>query len=1034
MADQLEIINAEGEVLFYSLDPARSLTNIGRDRENDIVIDDPAVAPFQAVLDHHQKPYRLLILSQEGRVILEGQLLPADVSINLQHWDHLELGRYTVVLVESQPGQPPAGPIPAGPLSGQRSEAPAPPRPASPAFIPRPSGRPEPPPAVLPVLELVPPLTSAVTPTGSVDRFTMLPQNKVSDLVPIKLSKVEWTVDVEQTAAFELSLTNGGDRVAMFQIFVEGLDESWVQVLPQPQVNLFEGHSTAVTLTITPPQAPTSYAGVYYFAVVVTSPTYDNEYSQLGATLVVNPYYQFSVYELSPRVQTISWFRRSAQTTATVINEGNSPAGFRLEGGDDEKACHYEFQVPGEPVTLTGLAPLRLLPFEIQPEGHLATVPITIVPHTRPLFLRRRVYPFTIAVTPLEGQQMARALPGELRQRPLLGLLPLLLLALLLFFLCGTSVWFMFGPRLHTFTVDGQVGEKTITTGQEVTLGWQASQFATLRLEPDIGRLEDSSGEVRVAPLVDTEYKLQARNFLSPFFFFLDDQTELTRRVTVKAIKPSVLEFEVDPDQIVLGEEAILSWKVEHADEVILKSTGGQLETLPTAEYQAQRLVSPAESIVYGLEASNFHGDTSRSVELMVVTPTGTPVAPPVIQSFNVVPGQIIQGESVSVNWSVAGADSVVINPIAGSFGPNGSVPDAPQVNTLYVLEARKAGAAPVSTAQYVTVLVPTGTPSPSPTPAAPEIEFSASKTELVVGEGGDDDTVTLFWTVKGAVTDVQLANSQNAIIQTRLTPQAQLEVPVDEESTLFTLIAYNQDKSSRKSVTLKVATATPKPTDPPPPLPTPQILLFQITEPGPPKVEPTEAEGTYRVQKNTKVTFEWSADQAAEFTQLTIDSKDGIIIAVGTRTGKAPNVEITKEGSFVLVAKNADGKESNPKTIKIEFLAKSPPDPPDNVRGTEKPEGNTIEWDWEFDPDKSDIIGFRLYRAEMPGGNFEPIADENDPGMGKDGGNKYLDESPPGGTCGKAYYVVAVYLDLDGTKRESAASTTSWFSSPCPN
>ena len=49
--DHLEIISINGEVTFYVLDPSKGLTNIGSDPENDVVIADERVAPFQAVLD-----------------------------------------------------------------------------------------------------------------------------------------------------------------------------------------------------------------------------------------------------------------------------------------------------------------------------------------------------------------------------------------------------------------------------------------------------------------------------------------------------------------------------------------------------------------------------------------------------------------------------------------------------------------------------------------------------------------------------------------------------------------------------------------------------------------------------------------------------------------------------------------------------------------------------------------------------------------------------------------------------------------------
>ena len=60
--DQLELIAPSGQVSFYDLDPARGVANIGRHPDNDIVIDSPSITPFHAVLDYHEKPYRLILL------------------------------------------------------------------------------------------------------------------------------------------------------------------------------------------------------------------------------------------------------------------------------------------------------------------------------------------------------------------------------------------------------------------------------------------------------------------------------------------------------------------------------------------------------------------------------------------------------------------------------------------------------------------------------------------------------------------------------------------------------------------------------------------------------------------------------------------------------------------------------------------------------------------------------------------------------------------------------------------------------------
>src|SRR3712207_324945 len=104
--DQLEIITATGHIEFYNLDPGKGLTNIGQHPENDIVINDPDVAPFHAMLDHRQRPYQLILLSQQGYTRLRGQQLSPDGGDALQNLDTLQLGSYTVILVESMRGRP----------------------------------------------------------------------------------------------------------------------------------------------------------------------------------------------------------------------------------------------------------------------------------------------------------------------------------------------------------------------------------------------------------------------------------------------------------------------------------------------------------------------------------------------------------------------------------------------------------------------------------------------------------------------------------------------------------------------------------------------------------------------------------------------------------------------------------------------------------------------------------------------------------------------------------------------------------------
>ena len=68
---QLEIISASGHIEFFTLDPAKGITNVGSHPENDIVLRGPGIAPFHAMLDHRQHPVRIILLAQNGRTLTQ---------------------------------------------------------------------------------------------------------------------------------------------------------------------------------------------------------------------------------------------------------------------------------------------------------------------------------------------------------------------------------------------------------------------------------------------------------------------------------------------------------------------------------------------------------------------------------------------------------------------------------------------------------------------------------------------------------------------------------------------------------------------------------------------------------------------------------------------------------------------------------------------------------------------------------------------------------------------------------------------------
>ena len=671
---QLEVIRADGEVEFYDLDPVRGIVNIGRHPENDIVIDSPGVAPFHVVLDHRQKPYQVVVLSHEDQIVVEGQILPPNHSRELYGWERIQFARNTIVLLE---GEWPTAAVP--------------------TVLTRPADYP----ALEEMVEAPTGEVPVFTAPGST--FTIPPPDLTDEIILTELPEREHTVDVGQTAFYQMTIINGGGIVATFEVTVEGLDLDWVAISP-PQLNLNEGGRATITIGITPPRQPASYTGAHHFALVVTSPNHPGLRSQRGATLIINPYYEFVVGELSPKRQTTSWFKRAGRTKIPIVNKGNSEALFRLEGADDERACSFEFHVPGEEVSLVTQAEMRL------PPGKTADIPLRITPHSSRLVgLRKRTYSFTITTTMIEGEQMPRAVLGELRSRPLIG--PGLFLLTIVSLIALTV--FTFWPRV-TF----EVAPRSVRAGQEVHLKWEALPPFLIKLslnDEEVGAPKDSTTK---RPIKTTIYNLRGDTWLSQLLPFMSKP--VPRMVEVTPVKPDILLFEAQPEQITNGESAILSWLAVDADDLVLiNHTDGIEETLGSPV--GSREIRPEGNTLYTLRAINNsleNRPVEQPVEIVITTPVPTPVPQPIIEQFMVQPEVIMEGQDINLTWVVTGVESVSIEPISADLPPNGAISHSPQETTLYVLTASSGGETARAMRQVTVNEAPTPTPTLTPGPS----------------------------------------------------------------------------------------------------------------------------------------------------------------------------------------------------------------------------------------------------------------------------------------------------------------------------
>jgi hypothetical protein len=766
--EKLEIIKDSGEIFFYEIEPHQEFIKFGSHSDNDIVISSPQISPYHAVIDMRRRPYQFVELNETVDTIDGGKILSPSTAREIRMWDTIELGNYRITLIESEAVEKSKAPEhsviqkamdDAGQVLAKTGET-----------------------------DLMPPSSLAVRPPDQIDDAIV-----TEPVVP------EFTIDAGQTLTLVFTLSNGGETVADFDLSVDGLDPNWVTITPT-STRLKVNQQASVTVSITPPRVPASRAGPHHFSVTVTSPNYPDRMSRRGATLVINPFYEFAISDLSPRQLTISWDRNTATTSMAVSNQGNSWAHYRLAGNDDDHACSFEFQSPGENVRLANQTDFNLT------SDTTAILPVFISARKRRLVgLRSRDIQFTLTTTPLEGTQPPRAVMGRLIARPLVGPWLLLLILAALFALAVFGFW----PRMNL-----TVNPTDISAGQPVELKWTSWPPILMTLKLNGLTLEDARGELIHYPLATTRYQLigdtWASRLFSPGTSFSIEQT-----VTVAPVAPQILSFQAQPPQVDSGAFTEISWAAVDADRLVLVSDVFS-QTLDSLE--GTQNIRLERQTVFTLKAyNNSLPDqvVEQVLDVAVNPPPGRPA--PVILDFRVEPSTIMAGQSVTITWQVSGADEVSLQPIGDHLPPSGTVSQAPGETLLYMLAASN-GERSTNAMRQITVNpipptpTPAPTPSPIPTPAAPTIELFTSSPSQPVQLGDEEVEIRLDWVVSGEVTNITLTGGPlgNDGVSQR-NSQDSLKVNLTEDA-VFVLRAINGDQQVLRTLEVRLRHTVPQP------------------------------------------------------------------------------------------------------------------------------------------------------------------------------------------------------------------------------
>lgn len=205
----------------------------------------------------------------------------------------------------------------------------------------------------------------------------------------------------------------------------------------------------------------------------------------------------------------------------------------------------------------------------------------------------------------------------------------------------------------------------TIIAGNSSTLSWRVQNATTVTINNGIGTVV-GEGTRSVSPDANRTYRLEASNAAGTVF------RDVTVSVTTERI-PIISSFTVSPSQIIQGQNATLSWKIEGADTVDIDQGIGRVDA------EGSVTVSPGEDTVYTLLAQNESGSATGTATLKVA-------AAPTIASFIANPSTINSGESVQLSWTSSGGKTAVIQPGSLTVNTSGSVTLRPRETTTYTL------------------------------------------------------------------------------------------------------------------------------------------------------------------------------------------------------------------------------------------------------------------------------------------------------------------------------------------------------------
>ena len=437
---------------------------MGRNLDNDIVLDDTRVSQHHARIEFDGTDYKIVDLNSTNGSFLANAPLLAGIPETWTEDKGLRLGSTWLRLVRAKPG---GGPVAGAPLGAS---------------------------------------------TGTRVDMSQIHKSSGPGRVGLYLDLTQVSVEPGKNISLPVVLLNQGELVDHFRITVTGVPNNWI-ASDTSAIALMPGSQQEVTLVIQPPRSPQSKAGRYPLVVTATSQDDSSQFAEAKITLTVTAYFQFAS-ELFPQK-----IRTGQAGRITVRNLGNTQDQFRLAWKDradeiDFKSNQAQVNVPEGKETIAEFKAYRrqrplvggqtshpftaqVAPSKGDPQtlsGEVtsrAWIPVWVLPIVFLLCLALAggtalAYPAIFPAPTATAGPEPTSEPGA----PVFDL------------------WCIYPsnePSAMWSTCPTQV---MVTKGQKVTIKWQVSNAESVKLAPLGDR--PSKGQEDYLPLENTVFSLQA--------------------------------------------------------------------------------------------------------------------------------------------------------------------------------------------------------------------------------------------------------------------------------------------------------------------------------------------------------------------------------------------------------------------------------------------------------------------------------------------------------------------------------------------